>query len=135
MVIRVDEDLTNTPERLIALGRCVVGQDLHLPVDDKGNFVVAVNVRAHNGYGGASDPDIRRSQPLPDYLTIPPSDKPKFAAAEVAMDAPFDPAETPGVRHFVRQKVRRRGGYGRKNADFGSITLSLGCRVKVMLYH
>jgi len=48
--------------------------------------VVAVEVGFDHGDGGAGDAENRCPQPLPDYLTTPPSDKPKFAGADVPLE-------------------------------------------------
>ena len=110
-------------------------QGLGLPVHDEENLVVAVEVGFYHGDGGAGDAENRCPQPLPDYLTTPPSDKPKFAGADVPLETPLDPLEAGGVRHFVRQNVS--GGVENTGnlVDLRGITRCQWCRVKVMLYH
>ena len=78
-----------------------------LSVDDEEDGGVAVGLGFEHGDGGAGNPEIRRPQPLPYYLAALPSDKPKFAAADVPVKGAFDPLEAAGVRHFVRRNVRR----------------------------
>ena len=55
------------------------------PVDDEEDGGVAVGLGFEHGDGGAGDVQIVRPQPLPDYSATPPSDKPKFAGADVAV--------------------------------------------------
>jgi hypothetical protein len=78
---------------------------LSLFVHEEGNLHIPVVVGATLSDCGPSDPEVRRAQPLPYYLATLPSDKPKFAGADVPLNAAFDPPEAPGVRHFVRQNV------------------------------
>jgi len=44
-------------------------------------------------------------------------------AEDVALDAPVDPPEAPGVRHFVRRSVRQLGINAGKRVDYWSISL------------
>ena len=110
-------------------------QGLLLPVHDDKNLMVAVEFGIHDGDRGAGNPQALGPQPLPCYFSSPPADKPKFAGADMSLDAPLHPPEPRGVRHFVRQNVSGRGANAGNTVDYWSITRWQWCRVKVMLYH
>jgi len=52
---------------------------------------------------------VVRPQPSPYYLATQSPDKPKFAAADMAMYTPVDPPKASSVRHFVRRCGRPEG--------------------------
>ncbi|MGO8926039.1 MAG: hypothetical protein ACLQU3_03965 [Limisphaerales bacterium] len=58
--------------------------------------LVATTVGVEHGDRDAGDVQVGSPQPSPYYLAALPPDKPKFAAADLAVEAPFDPPEVPG---------------------------------------
>ena len=109
--VRWQHDLPDTRQGFLAHIRLGLWQRESLPVlRDEVDSRVAVGICFEHSDRGAGDVQVVCPQPSPYYLAALPSDKPKFAAADVAMEAPFDPPEAPGVRHFVRRNVRLEGG-------------------------
>ena len=109
--VRWQHDLPDTRQRFLAHIRLGLWQRQSLPVlRDKEDFHIAVGFFFAHGDRDAGNVQIVCPQPSPYYLATLPSDKPKFTAAHVAVEAPFDPPEAPGVRHFVRRNVRLEGG-------------------------
>lgn len=118
----------NPPQRLIRdNGRDRGRQRLRLPVHDEENLVVAVEVGFDHGDGGAGDAENRRPQPLPYYLTTPPSDKPKFAGADVPLEAPLDPLEAGGVLDTLLDKMLAVGWKTRETSSIcGALRVASG---------